>query len=63
MYLLTRNAAWLHGRVRNQSQRLTDFPLDGIGVDGTNVTVSMKDIPRNPLFQGTLDDDGTHLGG
>jgi hypothetical protein len=54
--------AWI-GDITIPAQGLRAFPLSSIEVQGNAVSFAMKGIPGDPLFKGTLSNDGATLAG
>ena len=58
----TDGGRWL-GDIDIPAQGLANFPLTDIEVDGSSVSFAMSGIPGEPVFRGTLSDDGAVLAG
>ena len=51
------------GDIDIPAQGLADFPLADVEVEGSSVSFAMPGIPGDPVFRGTLTDDGAVLAG
>ena len=51
------------GRIGIPAQRLKDFVLSNISVQGTDVSFEMQGVPGNPAFKGKLSEDGKSISG
>ena len=58
----TDEGGWV-GEIDIPAQGLADFPLGEIKVEGSAVSFAMSGIPGEPLFRGTLTEDGSVLAG
>ena len=43
------------------AQGLTNFPLTDFEIEGSSISFAMSGIPGEPVFRGTLNDDGSVL--
>ena len=56
------DSAWA-GKISIPAQRLKDFSLSNVKVDGRKVSFAMAGVPANPRFKGGLSEDGGEISG
>jgi len=63
VHLAAKGADGWIGTITIPAQGLRAFPLSSIEIQGNEVSFAMKGIPGDPLFKGTVSNDGATLAG